>query len=432
MAGFYDLNIAVSALQAQQYAMDVTGQNISNADTTGYHDQTVVFTSATPLTGSIVGGGIGHPVLGTGVLVQTVQRAQTDYLDSEVRNVNSEYNQYNSESTNLTQAQSLLQEPDTSTDGTGTGISTLLNNFWSSWQTLSTTPTNESSRVSVEESGQSLASGINTLYTNLTSLQSQTNTTIATDASTINNDAKQIATLNSQITTSIAGGYQPNDLIDQRNQLLQDMSNVTNVTVYGTGGSDMIVSIGGKALVQGNQVNPVEVTQDANGNAQVSWSDDGSAVNITSGEIKGLMNVRDTTIPGYLSTLNSIASSIITQVNAVHSTGTTMSGAKAGDFFTGTDASNIAVNGQTIGDTYDTFVTQVGADVQETTDQANTYNSTLTQLNTQSDSISGVSMDQEMSNMVKFQQGYNAAARIFTTMNDMLDNLITNVGVVTS
>lgn len=466
MAGFYDLSIAVSALKAQQYGMSVAGQNIANANTTGYHRQEIVFTAASPQTGKILGGGIGNPVLGSGVLVQTVQRAQTDFLDGEVRNVNQESGSWDALSSNLTQAEAMIQDPDTSNSGSGSGISTQLNNFWNSWQSLSSLPTSESARVSVAETGQNLAQGISTLYQNLASLQNEADKTIASKASDINQTAHQIAELNKQITSSIAGGYQPNDLIDQRDRLVEDLSKDANVTVYGTGGSEMIVSIGGKALVQGDQVNEVKVNQNANGRSQIAWSDDSSAVNITSGEIKGLTDVRDTVLAGYMTTLNTIASSVITQVNAIHSTGTTMSGAPAEDFFTGTDASNIAVNpdlisdptkvaaagdgstggnsiakaiasiksatnanGQTINDVYNTFVSTIGADSKKASDQLSTCSATLKQLNTQRESVSGVSMDEEMTNMVKFQQGYNAAARVFTTMNSMLDTLINNMGV---
>lgn len=461
MSGFYDLSIATSALQANQYAIDVTGQNIANASTAGYHRQEAVFSASSPQRGKIIGGGIGNPVLGSGVLVESVQRSQTDFLDGQVRYVNQQYGNWDAINSNIQEVQSLIQEPDSTSDGTGTGISTLMNNFWNSWQNLSSLPTSSASRVNVEESGQTLAQGITTLHQNITSLQNEADKTIASKASDINETAKQIATLNQQIISSIAGGYQPNDLMDKRDRLVEGLSKDTNVTVYGTAGSEMIISIGGKALVQGDQVNEVKVTQDANGRSQISWSDDDSAVNITGGEIKGLMDARDTILGGYLDSLNEIASSIITQVNAVHSAGTTMSGAPAGDFFTGTDASNMAVNpdlisdptkvaaagdgttgdnsiakaiaaiksttdsnGQTINDIYNTFVSQIGADANQASNQVDAISASLIQLNTQRQSVSGVSMDEEMTNMVKFQQGYNAAARIFTTMNSMLDTLM--------
>lgn len=460
MGTFSDLNIAVSALQAQQYAISVTGQNIANANTQGYHRQEAIFVSSQPETGTIIGGGIGNPVLGTGVLIEKVQRAQTDFVDGQVRTTNSENGSWDAKNNTLQQVEPALQEPGDS------GISTILNNFWSSWQQLSASPDSEPSRVAVASAGQNLAQSINTLYGNLRSLQTEADNNVASSAGDINQKAKQIAGLNEQITASTAGGYQPNDLIDQRDQLVEDLSKIAGVNVYGTAGSDMIISIGGKALVQGDQVNAVKITQDANGRSQISWSDDSSAVNITGGEVKGLMDARDTLLGGYIGSLNQIASSIITKVNAVHSTGTTMSGATAGDFFSGTDASNIAVNptllsdptqisaaqdgttgdnsvaaaiagiktatdtnGQTIGDVYGAFVSTIGADSKDASSQLAVSNASLAQLQTQRESISGVSMDEEMSNMVKFQQGYNSAARIFSTMNDMMDTLINKMGV---
>jgi flagellar hook-associated protein 1 FlgK len=176
--------------------------------------------------------------------------------------------------------------------------------------------------------------------------------------------------------------------------------------------------------------------------------------------------MRDETIPAYLQSLNDIAQNLISRVNAIHSTGVTSGGGQAGNFFSGTNAANInimsdlasnpslvatsttgnagdntlanaiaavqtedLIDGLTLGDAYSSLVSIIGAQSKEASSRKELLDLSSQQLKTQRESASGVSLDEEMVNMVKFQQAYSAAARIVAVANDMLDTIINRMGV---
>jgi flagellar hook-associated protein 1 FlgK len=461
MSSFFGLNIAVSALRAQQYAIDVTAHNIANAATPGFHRQEAVFVPGDPLTGSFAMTGLGIPQLGTGVLVQTVRRMQSDYADQQVWMSNQWLGTWSFKNDSLRQVESVISEPG------DLGLSTLMDQFWGSWEELSASPESLPARISVVESGVALADRTRTLYRDLRELQTSTDQGIVDNAAQINQLAHEIANINEQVRRSNADGYQPNDLMDRRGLLLDQLSQIARVQVNGASGSELIVSISGKALIQGDHVTEVSVTQGANGWSQLVWADDGSAVQVAGGELAGQLEIRDNVVEGYIQSLNTIAQTIVTRVNALHSTGVTTGGAPAGNFFVpGTDASNIAVesslvaapdgvatsttgnpgdnslalaiasvkdevliDGETIGGAYSGLVALIGSNARQAASRTDAHTLSGQQLATQRESIGGVSLDEEMANMVKFQQAYNAAARVFTVIDEMIGTVITGMGV---
>jgi flagellar hook-associated protein 1 FlgK len=348
---------------------------------------------------------------------------------------------------------------------TTSGLSSDLDAFFNSWSTLAASPTSKAAAAAVVSAGQTLADSFQQLSQSISGAETSTNQTISSDVTQVNQLASQIAALNGDIAK--AGGSQSNvnDLVDQRDELVDKLSSLANVNVVGNETNSTIISIGGHVLVQGTQANTISVSQ-ANGQTSLTWGDDDSAVNISSGELGGLMTAVNTTLAGYSSTLNSIASEVVNQVNAIHSTGTDLNGDQAGDFFVaGTDASNIAVNSslvadpgkvavsdttgdnsiansladlssqsqsalnnQTYGSSYATLVSQIGDDVQSSETDATDVNDAITQLTSQQSSISGVSIDQEMTNMTQYEQSYEAAGRVFTIMNSMLSDVVQNLG----
>ena len=462
MSSIFGLNIALSAIRAQQYAMDVTGHNIANANTPGYRRQEAILIANDPMSGSFGTTGVGMPQLGTGVLVHSVRRAQTDFLDTQVRTANQWMGTWDARNTALGQLEPLLAEPGDA------GLSAAINRFWNSWYDLSAAPESLPSRVAVVESGVALADRIQTLHHDLRALQVDTDGRIAAAAHDINAIAAEIAGLNEQITQPMPGVYQPNDLLDRRSELLEKLSQLVRIEVYGQGGVDMIVSVGGRAIIQGNQFAKIDITTGPTGMSQLVWAEDGSEVLATGGELKGLMEIRDDVVGSYLESLDDITEAIITRVNAIHSTGITMSGAPAGNFFVpGTTSADIAVNPaltgspsevaagvagngpgdnwvadsiaklgdealigtETIGSAYSALVAQIGSHAEEARMRTEMYTISLNQRRTQRESIAGVSIDEEMVNMVKFQQAYNAAARIFTVIDEMTDLIINRMGI---
>jgi flagellar hook-associated protein 1 FlgK len=460
MPSFFDLNIAVSALRAQQYALSVTSHNIANANTEGYRRQEPVFLAGSPLMGAASSLGMGIPLLGTGVMVDTVRRMQNTYMDAQIRLQNQSFGMWSSRNEALRQVESMLAEPGE------LGLSQVMDRFWNSWHDLASEPESTAARISVLEAGAGLADRIRGLYRDLRGLQLQADQTIAAKAGEINKIAAEIAGLNAQITESLAMGAQPNDLLDRRDLLVEQLSQMARVEAHGFAG-DMIISIGGQVLVQGNYAAEIGVTAGASGWSELNWTGTGTPVLIAGGELKGLIEVRDSTIEGYMQSLNAITQAIVSRVNELHVSGFDLSGNAGIDFFVpGSDASTIAMNpvllgspsrisislngapgdnsladaiagireealvgGKTIGEAYVGLASEIGSQTREAGARTNVHELSLRQLRTQRDAISGVSLDEEMVNMVKFQQAYNAAARVLTVVDEMIDTLINRTGV---
>jgi len=462
-----DINIIGSALSAQQQAMSVTAQNVANVNTQGYRRQEVTFGSVAPSADASLNLANGVPILGDGVTVSSVQRAQTSFLDRQILTGNQQYSYSDSMNQQLQQVEAAVNEPSDS------GISSAMSDFWNAWSTLSTTPDSLAARNTVVQTGQTLADKIQSLYSTIGQVQSQCSQAIASDADQVNQMASQIADLNSQITKQVAAGQQPNDLMDQRDLLVEKVSKLLNVQVNQADNSGITLSVNGHCLVQGSISEQIGANTDGAGITTLVWSDDNKPVQVSGGEIGGLIQTRDTVLQGYKSTLNTFAQQLTTSVNTAHALGQDANGNPAGDFFTaGSDASNISVDSsivaspalvaaanknsaagdnsvasaiaglqnnsipalgnQTLGAVYGQFTAQVGTDVSTSATNAQQSNLSLQQLTTQRDSISGVSLDEEMTNMTKFQQAYNAATRVFTVIDSMMNTIVNEMGVIGS
>ena len=457
---FFGLDIAISALRAQQQAMSVTGHNIANAGTAGYHRQEAVFVPSVTIRSSGVAGS-GYPQLGTGVLVQTVRRMQDNYIENQVRHQSQELGMWDFRNQSLQQVEAVLGEPG------DLGLANSLDKFWNSWEELASTPESLTARISVVQAGVSLSERIKSLYNSFRGLQSTVDKALVDNTSEINRLAHEIADINKEITSGEDSSSQPNDLLDKRDQLVGQLSKLVPIQVSGSGGLNFMISIAGKNIIQGSQVVEVATGNGPSGWSSLVWSDDGTTVQVNSGEVAGQISIRDDVLGGYIDSLNTIAQTIVSRVNELHSTGVLPDGTAAGNFFTpGTNASNMSVDaallgspsgvaagtagtagdnslalamsairnetligGQTIGQTYASLVATVGSQAREAVTQSEVRSLSLNQLETQAQSVSGVSLDEEMVNMVKFQQAYNAAARIVSVLNDMLDTLINRTGV---
>ncbi len=457
---FLGLDIAISALRANQYALNVTGHNIANASTQGYHRQEAVFLPGTMTSGGATTGQ-GVPQLGTGVVIETVRRLQSGHMDSQIRHMSQFLGSWSARGESLKQVESMFGEPG------GSGLSNVLNRFWNAWEELASNPEDPSARIGVVESGVTLADRFRTLYDGLYEVQVQADQAIENDVMRINTLAHQIATINQELIRAASGQISPNDLLDRRDILLDEMSKLARIQTFGEGGGDFIVSIGGKALVQGSHVTEIAITKGPDGWSQLTHSGDGSVFEPEGGKIMGLIQTRSVTVKSYMDSLNAIASTLVDRVNALHSTGVDSSGNPLGEFFVaGTDASSIRVDpalialpsklatsatgragdnqlaldiagiknevlidGTTIGAAYHNLVVHMGANSQEAITQYEVHQVSLDYLKTQRESMAGVSLDEEMINMVKFQQAYNAAARIVSVLDEMIDTVVNRMGV---
>ncbi len=459
---FSGINLALQSLLSQQQAIDVVNHNVANANTPGYHRQEAVLAATVPYSPAGMEHSWGSGQMGTGVMVEQIKRYSLDFMDSRYRQEQAKASQSTTSQSVLDQVEATLAE--NSTDG----LVPKLDQFWSSWQTLSADPTNMALRSDLHDKAASLANAFHQRATGLVAIQKDQDQAVIQRVDEINNDAAQIATLNQQISHVLSTGDAPNDLLDQRAQLLDRLSELTGATSSVQANGEAIVSIGGHALVVGHDTFQLNAAPDpANGNmAKVGWAD-GATFTASTGELGGLLQVRDQIIPDQLTGLNDLAGKLIERVNQLHQTGYGLNNATKQDFFTGADASdinlstamdtleNIAASSAsgTVGDGsiamqiadiqsellmnggtttlnqfYNVQATSLGSLIKQNQDDATSHASIAKSLSDQRESVSGVSLDEEAAIMVKFQRAYQASARMMSVMDDLLNTVINNMG----
>jgi flagellar hook-associated protein 1 FlgK len=315
---------------------------------------------------------------------------------------------------------------------------------------------------------QTLASTFNQANSQLDATRTSLNTSLGDDVDSANQLLSGIAGLNQQISTAEFSGGTPNDLLDEREQDLENLSQLTNITTsMGTNGA-VNVSIGGQTLVSGSQVLDTLQTYDASGNGSgqllVQTVTGGVNLTLTGGSMEGTIDARDGELTAMQSSINTLASTLITQVNAIHSGGYSLTGTTGANFFNGSDAANITVNAalannpsliqasgtssatgdnsvalqlanlassaqsglnnQTFSDSYDETVAGLGDALQTASDQVTNQTAVTNMLATQQSSVSGVNIDEEMTNLMGFQRAYEASAQLVTTVNTMLGDTL--------
>jgi flagellar hook-associated protein 1 len=438
---FSGLNTALRGVQAHQSALDVTSHNISNVDTDGYTRQQVVLGAAPSLLiDSIKQDGTGAQ-LGQGVDVLSYRRIREDFLDLQYRTQNTVASQAETTARRLTTTQSLLGS------GTANDLGALVDKFWTSWDTLASNPSSQAAKDGVVGAAQNLTARMNSLDGDLaTSAQQATDgiSDMLSDQGPIKPIANELAQLNQRINIAVQSGSEPNDLLDRRDQLLDQLSQYGQVSVTADPTLD---ANGNKAYPGMIQVSFAGATQPLVAQGTVTMPTTATISAAPGGQLGGLQDTV-TKINNYRTTLSTIASSLISGVNALSTnpifsgtgandiatvaTGATVTGAPAGGA-AGDNSVALAIaklRGGTVDTTYAGLVRTVGSDVQTATNTYATASSVLTSISGQRQSVSGVSLDEEMSNLIKFQRGYQAAARALTTMDDILNTLINSTGRV--
>jgi flagellar hook-associated protein 1 len=448
------LQTALSGLEAAQAAIDTTGQNIANANTPGYSRQRVDMTERDPLTiqslSNVTGAG---SQIGLGVDITTISRVRDQFLDLQYRGQNTQTSGDNTASTLLGQVQAALNEPSSS------GLSGALTQFWSAFNSLASSPTNQGALQAVLGAGQTVAQGLNTLANELTTLESQVtgqyNSLTDPNSGPIASDANQIAALNTQIAQAQVNGLNPNTLLDQRDQLIDDLSQYSNVNVTTQPNGMVNVSFGNAAkAAAGGTTDPTPLVNGGTVDLTNNLTD--ANLSGSGGTVGALLGLYDSStgagkIADYLTTLGGVANNLVTSVNSAIA-GADSAGATATPFFdpTGTTAATIAVNpvlsgatapytqaeaqaagalrGGSADQAYNAFVTQIGSDVQSSRSAQQTAQSLLTAISNQRQSVSGVSLDEEMTNLITYQQAYQASARVMNAINETLNTLINQVG----
>jgi flagellar hook-associated protein 1 FlgK len=439
------LSTAVQSLNAASGALQITNNNIANANTAGYTREVAVLQEAASTSD-------GTSSLGNGVVLEGYQSVRDELLQTQLQQETQAQSGANAQ---LSSLQAIEPAFTTSTTDIGTEMSAL----FSSISSLSTNPTSSTSQQAVLTAGQNLATAFNTASSTLTTQQAGLNTQVTQDVSEINQLSKQIAALNPQLTQLKASGQDGGTVQDQMDQLVLKLSALTSLSVTQTDNGETLTTGDGTPLVMGARSFALQTATGSDGMQHVlDQSGYDITSSLTSGDLGGTIQTRDTTIPGLLTQLDTLADQFATAMNAAQAKGYDQNGDAGQNLFTvsssasgsastikiaiadpaliasssdGTTGSNgnlanlsavqttKLASGKTPGDAYASQVYQVGSLTSSTNAESTATAASLLQLNDQLSSVSGVSIDEEAANLITYQQTYEAAARVVSTIQSL-------------
>ena len=436
------------SLGVQQEEMTVSGQNLANVNNSAYAEEQLEVSESTPDESSI-----GDE--GTGVQITGITEIRDPFLDTQIQGEASTTGSLTAQQTNLQNAEAYLDEQ----------ISSTTASMFAAFQGLTTDPSNLSLRTTATNAAQTVATQFTTVSGQLTNIQNGLNTSIKNDVATANQDLTTIASLNQQIVEAQNSGGSAVQLVDQREQTLESLAGVANFTTSAQANGAVNVSIGGITMVSGiNVTDGLQAYDPGTGNLMVEDTNSSAPITLTGGSIAGEITARDGALASLQSGLNTLASQLITNVNSIYSTGYDLNGNTGQDFFTGTDASNIAVNStvlsdpssfqasseagdagndsialslaklgnqaiaglgnQTFSSNYAQTVSDLGTSISTVNDNLSASQAVSQMLTTQRANTSGVSLDGEMTNLIEYQKAYEASAELITTVNEMLQTVV--------
>lgn len=443
----------MEALNATQAALNATSNNIANSNTPGYTREVALMSeNEEDLTGGTVIGG--------GVSLSGVQSVRDELLNLQIQQQTAQKSSADAQSSSLQSIENLFSS-------TGQDVASTLSSFSSSLIQLSANPSNSATQESVLTAGQNLARSFNSTANGLTSAQTSADQQVTTTVAQINSLSQQIAQLNAQLSPSVMTQQNGGTIEDQRDQLVQQLSTLVGVSVTQSSDGEVITTGNGTPLVMGGQSYNLQTATGSNGLQQVLDSNGNNiTANIQGGQLGGTLQIRDQVIPGFLNSLNTLASQFATAFNTAQTQGYDSSGNAGQAFFnipsgtTGaaagisvaiTSGSQIAVSadgsagsngnvanlsaaltnalpsGQSAANAYASLVYQVGSASSNSSDQSTAIGQSILQLTNQQSSVSGVSIDEETTNLIRYQTAYEAAARIVSTIQALNEATINMV-----
>ena len=473
MSTFSGLNTATTALFAAQRAMDVTGQNVANVNTDGYSRQRVelqsVGANAVPATWSTSNG------VGQGVNSDHITRIRDSFLEGRAQNEHAATASLTVQDSTLAQVEDAFREPTT------TGLQSQLTSMWAGWGDVMNNPTDPGARSQVLQRTSTLVAGLRTTSATLDQQWAQNRDSLQTLVRDVNGSAASIADLNTAIRRATQAGQPANELVDKRDALVLRLSDRIGATATPMDDGTVTVAISGTTLVSGGSSLSLELTggthpDDVATDPPTIVTVPGGTAIRPGGTADGQLTALTSTIPKYRAQLDGVARQLATQLNAVHTAGYDLNGDAGGPMFgdgSGTlpvDVSTITAGNLTLlvtdgaklaaagvaptaggpsGDnvnadklyqlrlaadgadtTYRKMIVSLGVEAATATNKLVTQSVISTQVDSARESVSGVSIDEEMTNMLQFQHGYQAAGRLITAIDDMLDTLINKTGLV--
>ena len=545
MANYFNtINIGLRGLQAQKKSLDVTSHNIANANTEGYSRQRAVHSTTDPYTAPGFGMPEGAGQVGTGVEIEEINRIKDQFVEGQIWEKKQSQSYWNRRSDGLSRIENIFNEPSDS------NLSAAFDKFWQSLEDLSNNPEDSAVRATVKERANTLVDSFHSIDEQLTAYKKSLNGDVKTTVDEINSLGKRISDLNEQIAHIKGTGKNPNDLMDTRDRLIEELNQKVNVRTRKNDRGYINVSIGGMSFVSGDAVNELK-TETVSGSPNediIKFAELDKKANINSGELAALIDLRgaggEGIIPDQKEKLDNIANTFANRFNEIHNSGYDLNKDAGEDFFLSDDGSNInadsiilngtidndiskiaagslsdnrdvvtvedngtyngdeysvtidknnstytlknlttdttiATNANYTGDSftaegltfnvedsgtafvnnnigsgdnalnladtiksdeldfnndgniegtvmgkYESVISSLGVQGQRANQMVENQDTLVNQLENKRQSISGVSLDEEMANMIKYQQAYNASAKLISNANRMLDSLM--------
>lgn len=456
---FSGISGALSALQAQRRGLDVTGQNIANANTEGYTRQRVMMesksASVTPAIWSTANG------VGDGVNVTDVQRVRNEFLEGRGR-VEHAKNSYLTNQTQVySQVEAVFGEP------SDTGLQMQMAELWTSFDDVAnnTSVSGSASRTTLIEKAATLADGLNNAYEALGSQWTSMRGQLTAHVDDVNTTAATIANLNDTIRKATSAGLPVNELADRRDGYVMHLAEIAGATATARGDGTVDLYLDGSSLVSGTSSRQLQVSgagQLADQGAdpvKLSFKDTGNQATVA-GTMGSVSDALTSVLPEYAASLDDVAAKLASTVNTAHAAGYGRDGVTGRPFFSGTTAATIAVaisnpdhvaasssaTGKLDGSnadklarlgtatggpdtSYRQMIAKLGVASQATTRRSDIQASITEQSDAARTSESGVSLDEEMTNLLSYQRAYEAASRVISTVDSVLDVLINRMAV---
>jgi flagellar hook-associated protein 1 len=447
------MSMAVRALLAEQGALDATSNNISNLNTPGYSRQRPVFVQADPVTQ-------GSLTFGNGVALEKLESLRDPILELRIHAEEQQKSHLDALVTGMSQVEVMFS-------GSSGDIGDRLSKFFNSIQQLSTDPTSVPLRQAVLTAAGNLASAFQTVVHNIQQQRSNLDLSVTQSVRAVNSITEQIAQLNLQIENMENLHQDASAFLDRRNVLMGQLSELLDVSVIRSDNGITLTTSNGTALVAGSRAFPLDTQTDSSGFQHIFAQGNDITAGIIDGRLAGLLEMRDQKLPALLADLDTLAAGVASSFNSGHRGGYDLSGTAGGDFFVpppaGTQgaAGSFAVQisdprllaassdqspgsngnlalllalrtqsvaaGQSPTDFYANIVFKVGNEVANSSAAQDASNLILQQLQNQRSSVSGVSLDEEAANLLRYQTAFEAAARVVSTISEVMDTAV-NLG----
>ena len=457
---FSMLRSTANSLDAQRFGLDVVGQNIANVNTPGYVRRVALLGAVPP---------VGRWSAGEGAEILGVRAIRDRLLDRRVRDESSAQQAASAQADALAVLESLLGP-------FGGTIDRDLADFFDAFSALAESPTSTSVRLGVTSEGQALAASFRDLAGRFADAGRDLDIRVRSVVDRVNTLAQRLAELNATLAGMAPTSAEALHVQDEANLVLEELSSLVDVRAIEREGGGFDVAFGsGRLLVVGDQASRMDLAD----RAGTGFADISAGGTIVTGEVRGgllggLLSVRDTNVPAYQAQLDELAYALVQQVNAQHRAGYDLDGTAGQDFFVslgsvsgaaGAMALNpaLAANGgdrliaaagapgaagdntnaralaalrdvravggtQTFEEAWAGLVTAVGRDAEAATQESALRAEIVQQVLNLRDSVSGVSLDEEAADMLRFQRAYEANARFFKTVDETLTTLMDLVG----